>query len=104
FEKLARWLAPQHVRPCGRNQLVGWIGLPALELLHRQGSRKVGNVRFHPIRQRWSVELEAGPHRSRALVGRNHNVAHAVAPDWNSRHSRLMRLARLHLWTSVGPS
>ena len=101
LEQLARRLAPQDVAARRGDQLVGRVGLPALELLdlHRPGI--VRDIRLQPALDSGLVEGKTLAHRGGAGIGFD-NAGHD--PSFAFFHSRLIFLARLHLWTSVGPS
>ena len=57
-QQLARRLAAQDIGVVRRGQLVGRVGLAALELADREGTGKTGDLVFHPGRQCRLVEGE----------------------------------------------
>ncbi len=57
-QKLARRLATKDIALCWRRQLVGWIGLPTLELLHRERTFKALNRFRHPAFKRCLIKFQ----------------------------------------------
>ena len=55
-EQLAGRLAPQHIGAVRRDQLVGGVGLPPLELLDAQRAREALHLPLHPLFQPSYVE------------------------------------------------
>src|SRR3546814_16307917 len=101
LQQLSRRLAAQHIGASRRHQLVGGVGLPALELLDRQRPLKARHMIGHPAAERRLVKGETRPNRGGAFILLLCIPTHwAFAFAW----SRLIFLASDHLWTSVGPS
>ena len=65
-QQLARRLAAQHIILARRDELVGRIGLPTLELLDAQRAGIAFNVGLHPLREPAGIDLLAWTHRAGA--------------------------------------
>ena len=81
-----------------RAQPVGRVGLTAFETLYAERPRKTVDMQNQPVAQRRFVEGETVAH------GRRGRLVLASPTHRPAFQSRLIFLARLHLWTSVGPS
>ena len=68
LQELARWLAPQDIGSVRRHQLVGRIGLPALELFDMKRSGIAVDIRPHPEVERIDIETIALANGSRADI------------------------------------
>src|SRR3546814_12853221 len=85
-----------HIGASRRHQLVGGVGLPALELLDRQRPLKARHMIGHPAAERRLVKGETRPNRGGAFILLLCIPTHwAFAFAW----SRLIFLASDHLWT-----
>jgi hypothetical protein len=69
LEQLTRWLAAQNIGFARCHQLVGGVGLTALELLDRKRSRKAGNILGHPTREGRLIKGKAFTDGRRAEIG-----------------------------------
>jgi len=83
-----------------RDQLIGRIGLAALELLDRDRASETGDIELHPAGERGHIKAKALADLGRARI-LSSTCAHAPNA---SLCSRLIFFASDHLWTSVGPS
>src|SRR6202000_1701440 len=84
LQQRTRRLASQDITSSRRNELVGWIRLPAPELLHGQGAGIIGYARAHPPGEPRFIEAVAVADGRGAAVGFLQRCRHVPPPGSQS--------------------